>query len=50
MIKSAKKAIYGILGSTDITDKELATTFAGDAPKSLLNMYGNDGCKCGYLV
>ena len=29
MIKSAKKAIYGILGSTDITDKELATTFAG---------------------
>ena len=29
MIKAAKKAIYGILGSADGTDEELMTAFTG---------------------
>ena len=29
MVKLAKKAICGILGSADITDEELVTAFAG---------------------
>ena len=29
MIKSAKKAIYGILGNCDVTDEELCTAFTG---------------------
>ena len=29
IIKSAKKAIYGILGNADINDEELMTTFTG---------------------
>ena len=35
MIKSAKKAIYGVLGTGDVTDKELITAVAG--VESLLN-------------
>ena len=35
MIKSAKKAIYGILGTSDVTDEELITIVAG--VESLLN-------------
>ena len=35
MIKSTKKAIYGILGTSDITDEELITAVAG--VESLLN-------------
>ena len=29
MIKAAKKAIYGILGTADINDEELITAFTG---------------------
>ena len=35
MIKSAKKAIYGILGTSDVTDEELITVVVG--AESLLN-------------
>ena len=35
MIKSAKKAIYGVLGTSDVTDEELITAVAG--VESLLN-------------
>ena len=27
MVKSAKRAIYGVLGNNDVTDEELITTF-----------------------
>lgn len=35
MIKSAKRAIYAILGNADITDEELLTAFTG--AESLFN-------------
>jgi len=35
MVKAAKKAIYAVLSSTDVTDKELITVVTG--AESLLN-------------
>ena len=35
MIKSAKKAIYGVIGNSDVTDEELITAVTG--VESLLN-------------
>ena len=35
LIKGAKRAVYTILGNTDITDEELMTTFTG--AEALLN-------------
>ena len=35
MVKSAKKAIYAVLGSSEVTDEELMTAFTG--VESLLN-------------
>jgi hypothetical protein len=35
MVKSAKRAIYGVLGNNDVTDEELITTFSG--AESLIN-------------
>lgn len=35
MIKSAKKAIYGVIGTSDLTDEELITAVTG--VESLLN-------------
>ena len=35
MVKSAKRAIYGVLGNSEVTDEELITAFSG--VKSLIN-------------
>jgi hypothetical protein len=36
MVKSAKQAIYGVLGNNNVTDEELITTFSG--AESLINL------------
>ena len=35
MVKSAKQAIYGVIGNSEVTDKELITVFSG--VESLIN-------------
>ena len=37
MIKTAKKAIYGILGNADVTDEELITALYRSVESSLQN-------------
>lgn len=36
MIKAAKRAIYAVIGSADVTDEELMTAFAGAEALSLM--------------